>query len=242
MYHQIVLWKWSQPNAREVYTSEHVNVMCNMLRRNLNGVQYRIICITDDPEGITECQTYDLWEDCDNLANATKAHLPSCYRRLKLFDKETQLDLNIHPGDRIVSIDLDTIIAGQLGSILSRTDRFLGWELAGPNHPKVFNGSFFMFNAGDLSEIWERFDPRTSPKEAFNAGFLGSDQSWLSMNLVGKEGCNGLKYPEVASYPNNIMVLKTLDLRTRIIFFHGRRKPWHPLTMRETAWVSRYWR
>jgi hypothetical protein len=240
--YNIIIWKWAQPNAREVYTSEHVNTFCRMIARNLVGVRYRIICVTDDPKGIDRCETFPLWGDCDGLPNATNPRLPSCYRRLKIYDPDQQRALLIQNGQRIVSIDLDTLVTGQLGPLLKRSERFVGWALPGAHHPKVFNGSFQMFTAGDLAEIWRDFNPNVSPAEAYEARFLGSDQSWLSYRLVNKPGCDGLIYPEVASYPNHVRQLAVLKKETKIIFFHGTRKPWHPTTRRQTPWVDRYWR
>lgn len=238
----VVLWKWSQPNARETYTALHVNVMASMLARHLSGMRYRIVCVTDEPYGVTP-ETFPLWNDHDDLANATKWDLPSCYRRLKLYDPATQAAMGIKPGDRIMGIDLDTLVTGDLKPLLAAAApfRFMGWALQGKHHPKVFNGSLQIFTAGDLSEIWTEFDAKTSPALAFKNKWLGSDQSWLSMNLVGKPGCDGLAYPTVASYPHHIRQLKILRKDVRLIFFHGSRKPWHPITMQESPWVKRYW-
>jgi len=238
----VVLWKWQQPNARETYTAQHVNVMAQMLHRNLSGVRYRVVCVTDEPYGVLP-ETFPLWSDHDDLPNATKRDLPSCYRRLKLYDPETQRQMGIKPGDHIMGIDLDTLITGDLKPLLASAyaHRFMGWALPGRHHPKVFNGSLQIFKAGDLAHIWRDFDPRTSPKLALNAGFLGSDQSWLSMNLVNMPGCEGFGYPTVASYPHNIKRLATLSRDVRVIFFHGSRKPWHRLAMQESPWIKRYW-
>lgn len=237
----VVMWKWHQVGVREGYTAEHVNLMTGMLRYALGKTPYRAVCVTDERGGI-DCETFPLWDDCNNLANASRRDLPSCYRRLRLYDPETQREMGIHKGDRVLSIDLDTLLTGDIQAIVARQDRFLGWGMRGPVHPLVFNGSFQMFWAGDLSELWTTFDPHTSPKEANKAGYFGSDQSWLSYKLVGKEGCTGLDYPLVASYPNNVRQLALLDKRTRIIFFHGRRKPWHQAALAESPWIKRYWR
>lgn len=238
----VVMWKWQQESMPNAYKAEYVNVMCAMLERNMAGVDYRPLCITDDPTGITRCHTYPLWQDHSALKNATKASLPSCYRRLKLFDPVTQASLGIRPGERIMSIDLDTVIVGPLKKIFQREERFLGWALPGTHHPKVFNGSLFMFTAGDLRDVWDDFDPWLSPQQAYMRGYLGSDQSWLSMKLVQRNGCDGLKFPVVASYPRNIRVMKALVADTRIIFFHGKRKPWHVATINETPWLANYWK
>jgi hypothetical protein len=238
----IVLWKWTQPNPMTEYTAEHVNVMVSMLNRNLANTRHRIVCVTDNPDGIVGCETFPLWKDAGDLLNATKVYLPSCYRRLKLYDPATQALMGIPAGDRIMSIDLDTVIAGPLDRLVATEGRFIGWELRGTYRPKVFNGSLQMFTAGDLAHIWKEFNPATSPKQAANAGFLGSDQAWLSMNLIGTPGATGLKWPLVASYPLNVRLQNQLDPDTRIVFYHGRIKPWSDEARTETYITQRLWR
>lgn len=238
----IVLWKWDQENCARSYTAEHVNVMAAMLHRNISALRYRIICITDNPHGITECETYPLWRDHADIPNATKPMLPSCYRRLKLYDRETQRALDIDEGDRICGLDIDAVICKDIAGILRTQGRFVGWELAGPLHSTVFNGSLQMFTAGDLQEIWSSFDPEVSPEQALVAGWLGSDQAWLSMNLIGKEGSVGLLWPEVASYPVNVIQGGVHSAKTKLMFFNGMHKPWDDVTRKASPFIDRYWR
>ena len=241
----IILWKWQDKvnRVRASYVAKHVNVMAAMLRRNLEKYPHRIVCITDDPTGV-ETETFPLWEDCDFLANATKPNLPSCYRRLKLYDPATQKSLGIPEGDRIMSIDIDAVVMREIVSLVEATAsmRFVGWAVPGPHHPKVFNGSLQMFTAGDLDFIWSKFNPSTSPQQAKAAGFLGSDQSWLSMNLVSLEGCDGFRYPTIASWTQDVKKLGIISAKTHITFFNGRKKPWMGETRVEAGWVARYWR
>lgn len=239
---QVVLWKWEQPGANRAYLPEHVNVMCSMLRRNLSKVPHRIVCVTDSEFGITECETAPLWEDFNNLPNATGRHLPSCYRRLKLYDAKTQKNIGIDKGDRIMGIDIDALITNDLRPVIETPGEFVGWHLARHDGKLVFNGSLQMFTAGTLQHIWDEFDPRTSPKEAFNAGFRGSDQSWLSYKLCGRPGSVGLEYPLVSSYPLQNRIRHELKFATSIIFFHGSQKPWDPQARFATRWIDRYWR
>lgn len=237
----VITWKWQQKSMPGAYIAHYVNVMDAMLERNMGGVHYRHLCITDDDYGV-KCNTFPLWTDHSQLTNASKATLPSCYRRLKLFDPMTQAQLGINPGDRIVSLDLDSVITGSLKSLMQREERFISWAQRGTYWPLVFNGSFFMFTAGDLAHIWHDFDPQHSPTLANRRGFMGSDQAWLSMNLVNQKGSVGIEFPLFASYPKAIRQLNHLQHDTRIIFFHGRRKPWHEETQRETPWLKRYWK
>jgi hypothetical protein len=239
---QIVLWKWDQPGARTSYLAEHVDIVTAMLRRNLHITPHRIVCVTDDTSGITECETADLWSDCVDLANATGKHLPSCYRRLKLYDRETQQSIGIDKGDRILSLDLDSLITGDIRSLVATKGEFVGWGLPNRKGEQVFNGSLQMFTAGDLQHIWSDFDPHKSPKEAFNAGFFGSDQAWLSYKLCNRPGSVALGYPLVSSYPLQNRIQGVLKYETRLIFFHGSEKPWNPQARFHTPWIERYWR
>lgn len=238
----VVLWKWWQPGTNRSYTSEHVNMMSEMLHANLKGVRYRVICVTDDDTNILECETFPLWNDHDDLANASGRQLPSCYRRLKLYDPATQREMGIREGDRIMSLDIDAVVCGSLVDIARTEGRFVGWQVQGQHHPRVFNGSFQMFTAGDLAHIWDTFDPAKSPRLANRAMYTGSDQAWLSYNLVGKEGSVGLSYPLVASYPNNVQRTGTHKAETRLLFFNGSLKPWSPEAIRRTPWITGYWR
>lgn len=239
----VVLWKWqgAQDVSRQ-YNYEHVNHMARAIRENTPGMDVRVICVTDDGKGIRDAEVFPLWEDCGELKNATKATLPSCYRRLKLYDQRTQREMGIPRGQRVVGLDLDTLVTGNLTHVLNTRGLFVGWKLAGTHHPHVYNGSFQMFTAGTLTDIWDEFDPEKSPREALQAGYLGSDQSWLSWKLIDREGCMDIPYPVFASYPLHCRRLGHFSAKHRLVFFHGKNKPWFPETRRDSAWINRYWR
>lgn len=240
---QVVLWKWQgKADVARSYNYEHVNALARSIRNNTPGMDVRITCVTDDVKGIHDAEAFPLWPDCGELKNATKPTLPSCYRRLKLYDPYTQREMGITRGQRIVSIDLDTLVTGDLKQVLHKEGAFVGWKLAGTHHPHVYNGSFQMFTAGTLDDVWKDFDPDRSPTVARNQGFLGSDQSWLSMKLIDREGCTDIPYPVFASYPLHCRRLGNFNAKHRLVFFHGRGKPWHPEVQRDSAWISRYWR
>lgn len=239
----IVLWKWK--GAKEVarsYSADHVNGIVENIKRFTTDLPVRVICVTDDAGGISECETHPLWSDCADLVNAAGARLPSCYRRLKLYDPETQRDMGIENGDRILGLDLDVLVTNHLRDVLNKEGLFVGWKLAGTEHDEVYNGSFQMFTAGTLEDVWYDFDPDSSPQAARRAGFYGSDQSWLSWKLIKREGCTNIDYPFLASYPLHILRLSNFSVKHRIVFFHGSRKPWDPASINESPWIRRYWR
>lgn len=236
----LVLWKWHQQGYRDTYTMEHANLMANMLQRNLT-IPHRILLVTDDPAG-AEMETFPLWDDFKNLKNASGAHLPSCYRRLKLFDPETQTAMGIEKGSRIASIDLDACVIQNCDKLFTRKEKWVGWGVRGTYHQRVFNGSMWMFTAGEFVDLWKSFDPVRSPRAALQGGFMGSDQGWLSYNLARRPDCAGWSWPHVASFPREIYRLKRIDVNNCIVFFHGRNKPWQTETLRIAPWLRRYYK
>jgi hypothetical protein len=222
----IVTWKWHPGHIgytpqRVPYSAEHVNIMSAMLGRYAEKA--RVICVTDDPAGV-KCKTFPLWNDCSALFNASGVQFPSCYRRLKLFDPATQRAMGIKKGDRIISIDLDTVIVGDISLLLARHESFVGWAVPGKNKARVFNGSMFSFDAGAYADVWGDFNAETSPSEAASKGFLGSDQAWISMKMQGQAGWT--TDDGVYSYTRDILPHGSLPRNARIVIFHGKRKPW----------------
>ena len=181
-----VCWKWRQVNFRTVYTAEHVNTWAAMLRRHYRK-PHRAICITDDPEGITECDTHQIWSDLADLSNPSGPHLPRCYRRLKIFSQLVTAELDVDLGELVMSTDLDIVIVADIVPIVHKYPEasFVGWRGVGAHNPCVYNGSLFRFRAGTVDFLWNEFDPQTSPREAIAHKYFGSDQSWLSYRLRG---------------------------------------------------------
>jgi hypothetical protein len=211
-------------------------------------VPFKLICVTDDKSGIdeTKVQVHKLWQDHWNLQNRSGAHLPSCYRRLKLFDHATQQKMGIADGDLMVSIDLDAIVLTDLQPLLKRCEdaQFTGWVVPGHKHPRVYNGSMWAFKAGEgLQWMWDQFKPDSSPDIAIKAGYFGSDQSYLSHQLVHGQTSKGWdKFDGVLSYPREVRASRILPADARVVFFHGKRKPWDVSAQREAPWITKYWR
>lgn len=235
-----VLWKWHSQGYRTPYTAAHVNTMVGMMLRE--GVPLEnIVCVTDDPKGVA-CRTSPLWTDLAQLKNVSGRHLPSCYRRLKLFDPATQSDLGIKVGTRIVSIDIDAVLLQKFLSLFDRQETFMGWAVPGSKHNVVYNGSMWMFTAGELGYVWSQFDPDRSPAKAFAAGYMGSDQGYLSHSLVNRPGHGGWTAMKdgVLSYSRDVRALRVLPRHGRVVFFAGVRKPWDTMVRHVSPWIVRY--
>jgi len=223
-------------------------VLHDMLMRTTK-VPFRLHCVTDDPAGIDRAKVtvHKLWQDHWNLQNFSGKHLPSCYRRLKLFDVKTQEKMGFVKGDFLCSIDLDAVVFQDLSLLLGKMNGHLfgGWKVPGAKHPTVFNGSLWAFRAGEegLQFMWDLFDPSQSPQKSNAAGFFGSDQAWISHQLIYTKISTGWDRADgVLSYSRDVRATRVLPSDARVVFFHGKRKPWDSSTQRESQWIRNYWR
>jgi len=218
-----VTWFWKpQPAYRSQFKAEHVNILASMVRRNYPS-NHRFICVTDSPEGIdSSIEIVPLWNDFATIPSPHGRLFPSCYRRLKAFSAEAREWF----GDRFVSLDLDCVVTGNLAPLWDRKDDFIIW---GDTHrTSPYNGSMFMMTAGCRKQVWDDFNPSTSPAITKAMGYLGSDQAWIGARLgtlehkwTSKDG--------VCSYRNQIATKGgALPVGARIVFYHGNVDPWSP--------------
>lgn len=233
----IACWKWQSATYRHDFTAEHVNVLQRMVARHYDR-PHRFVCITDDPEGV-ECETVELWNDHATLPNPNSRALPSCFRRLRLFSREMRDVI----GPRVLSLDLDVVITGDLAPLLEVDCDFIGWAMPGSHRPRVFNGSLWMVKPGALDFVWTGFDPDKSPQTAHRAGYLGSDQGWMSY-LLAHDRPGWTKADGIYSYASDIYRSpgRRLPDAARVIVHHGKRKPWLKATQNEARWIREHWR
>lgn len=235
----VVTWKWRpQPDARprHSFAAEHVNVLRSMVARHCR-LPHKFVCITDDPVGIDpRIRIIPLWADHGDLVNPSHAGGPSCYRRLKIFSAEMRNLL----GPRIVSLDLDTLIVGDVTPLWDRPEEFVIWGDTTRNTP--YNGSMFLLTAGSRRRVWEEFDPKRSPARGRELGYFGSDQAWIGACL-GPGEAMWSRADGVLSFRNHIGLRRAPQpADARIVFFHGAHKPWSGEVRRVCPWVAEHWR
>ena len=229
---KIVCWKWNPPDGihpkkKMVFSSHHVNVLRNMLKRNLK-MDHQLVCITDNPSGIDpDIPIIPLWSDY--------AELGGCYRRLRLFSNEMHEMI----GPRFASIDIDTVITQDVTPIFDCKDDFKIW---GDTHPKTpYNGSLFIMNAGSRHRVWDEFSENCKGIGR-RYGYVGTDQAWIAACLGSNESrwtiCDGIYSFRVHHAKPRVT---DMDSRTRMVFFHGSSDPSQILIQNRYKWVRDNW-
>jgi hypothetical protein len=228
----VVTWLWGNGSGK--FNAGHVNTLASMVRRHY-AAPYRFRCVTNTPAGIA--QGIEIVPDTADFAGVKSPHggrNPACFRRLRMFSAAAAGAL----GDRFVSLDLDAVITGDLLPLWNRPEPFVGWR--DPMHARQINGSMMLHTAGTAPAVWDTFDPAESPKIARDAGFMGSDQGWVSYCLAGRCATWGAR-DGVYSYRCDVAPHRRLPHNARIVFFHGNPKPWDEECMR-ALWIRENYR
>lgn len=210
----VILWKWRGWRGN-TYTAERVHVAARMIRAHLT-IPHRIVCITDDPAGVTEVDTYPLWEP-PGIPIAGRR--PNCWLRLRMFSRWFRREF----GDRVLSFDVDAVVLRSLDPLITGHDLRMPRGRAAP-----YNGSLILHTTGTRPHVWDEFDAATAPKiisqQRHRGGrrWLGSDQCWISYQCPGEatwsprdDGvvCLGMKQRGIWD-------------NARVVFFAGAIKPW----------------
>lgn len=220
----VACWKWKRK-----YGPHYVNKLMRGVARNLT-IPHRFVCITDDPDGV-ECETWPI--DRPDLLDVKDG----CYTRLSMFDPEWQRK---HDIERIVCLDLDMVITGNLDPLFSRTEPFI---ILAKSHwnPCRFNGSVMSIQAGARPEIYTGFTLEAAETASIIDGeYRGTDQTWIAhvasdaATFSFREGVFSVGKPGWPQGGNPL----ALPPGARIVSFPGRRDP---STLLMLDWVRKNW-
>ena len=231
----VVCFKWKRllgdsSLARPIpkYTANHVNILHNMIWRNLK-IPHTFICITDDSTGIDpRIEVIPLWDKC--------SYLGGCFNRLYIFSD----DMKFIIGNRFVCIDLDCIIVNEITSLFTKKEDFI-INTYNP-HPATtfnmnqkYNGGLFMMNAGARKQVWESFDPSTSPQKIKKSKIsIGTDQAWIRLVL----GEGEKRFTKEDGVYEARAFGRRIPENSKIIMFAGQRDP----SISKKQWVIKHWR
>ncbi len=234
----VVCWKWRPPRAyRSRYAPETVHTLKRMVAAHY-AAPHRFVCVTDDATGLDGIETIPIWDDgLIEIPPPEGWNWPSCYVRLRAFAEEARAWF----GDRYVSLDLDTVIVGDLAPLFDRDEDFVIWNETDWPRTQFYNASLWLHTCGTREQVWTRFDPETSPKEAYLAGGRGGDQAWIS-HVLGKGEPVFTPADGVLSYRRHFEKVRRprLPHGARIVNFHGVVDPWSPAAQ-GAGWVREFY-
>lgn len=216
----ILTWFWRQKHSRATYYADDVNRWARMVKRNIT-IPCRIACVTNQPAGIDdsiEIIPLPKFQPVNNKRWCERKGLPQCYPRLDMFRRDAA---NTY-GERFLCMDLDSIITGNIDSLIDRPEDFVMYS--GTSGKRPYNGSMLLMAAGCRPQVYEKFTPEHAEKAS--RLYVGSDQAWISYALGWLEATwtvdDGVNYwnkkifPQYDSPPPPDM---------KILFFCGPTKP-----------------
>jgi glycosyltransferase involved in cell wall biosynthesis/uncharacterized Rossmann fold enzyme len=206
--------------AGDAYGSEYVNILRDMIQRNMPaGTFFRFVCITDDIQGLADgTEVIPLPDD-----------LETWWGKLYMFKRGLFRD-----GERLIFMDLDTVIIGGLHEIVSYKGQFA--TLRDFYHPQRLGPAIIAWEAGEFAaSIWEEWVAQGKPRNPMG------DLWWLNNLEQGR-------FPKKVDilqeqFPGKFVSFKAHcdpypPTGASVVCFHGQPKPENCAT----EWVSSVWK
>lgn len=230
----ISTWLWGSK-----FCADDVVKLAAGVKRHLKQ-PHRFLCIGDDIRRLPrDMGATVIWADDVPLTEQK-----GCYARLRMFDPAWQRYLGIE--DRVVNIDLDTIITGPLDPLFDRPEPFVIMQKGNASNPCPFNGALMMIRSGAHPEVWSDFSVEAASKVAFYE--FPDDQGWIWHKMPNAAGwkCG----PESGVYVFRKPGWPSFDRKmarggdelpegARLVTFSGGRSP---LKYKSLPWVQEHWR
>ncbi len=202
--------------------AQYVNTLYDMVKRNLlPGYDCRFVCLTDDATGLNDA--------IDTIP--LPADLEGWYGKLYLFKRGLFRD-----GERIVYLDLDTLIVGALDEILRYDGQFA--TLEDFYFPQQIGPAVMLWEAGDYTaSVWDEWCASGQPRNPMG------DLWWLNNVGQGRFAKQSDKLQRL--YPKTFVSYKR-DCApypphgAKVVCFHGLPRPHEAAEMYE--WVDLAWR
>ena len=228
----VVAWMWG---GSRTYKPQYVNVLASMFSRHLS-LPHDFVCVTDSPasafsKGVRVVPMPPAAQALGNLKTPEGGIFPSCYRRLWMFSDEARM-----LGDRLLLVDVDMVLMGNIDHLFDETENFVGWRPRKSwGASKRVGGGIYLLTAGSMTHVYDDFKGEESIRQARNAGHRGSDQAWMSYKL-GRDAT-------VWGADSGIYSVRDFRLRppadARLVQFNGQTKPWDRY---KHHWKARHWK
>lgn len=194
------------------FSSDYVNILRDMVLRNTQeGIISRFVCITDDPAGLDDgIEVLPLPSD-----------LETWWGKLYMFKQGLFPD-----GERMIFMDLDTIITGRLDEILSYCGVFA--SLRDFYKPEELASGVMLWEAGRQT-IWEQWEAAGKPRH--NIG----DQWWIGGSVKEPDFLQDIFPGKFVSFKADCQVAPPVS--ASVVCFHGLPRP-HQVK----GWVENFWK
>ncbi len=231
----VICLKWG-----DKYSAEYVNKLFNSVKRNTT-VPFSFTCFTEDPGGI------DSDIRIEPLPHST---IQSWWNKLYLFSNAMPFNY----GDRILFIDLDTVITGNIDDIMLidntdivvLRDFYTGYAKTVVGNDNVGSG-LMSWKHGRYPHIWDTFIE--NPDAAIEEVMPHGDQKWVQKIAHRRVYWQDVLPDQVVSY--KVHCADGLPGDARIICYHG--KPsipesettgvnvfgWH---VPPSPWIMEFWK
>lgn len=179
------LWRGSRD-----FLPVHVDALARQVAKHMATIPHRFICVTDYARRAF-CELVEVVElpavarALLKYRNPAGEKFPVSYPRLWTFSEDARA-----LGETVMLIDADAMMIANPAPLLSMGADFVGWRVRPiPGKPRRFAGGTWLHRTGTRTYVWEKFiaDPQAAIDAAAAAGYLGSDQAWISYNLSERE-------------------------------------------------------
>lgn len=230
----ITTWWWGNK-----FPIDHVNKLAAGIKRHLN-MPYRFACIHDKGFPDFSEDVHHSWPILDEKLTRFKG----CFARLRIFDPAWQQMYPCHEmyadkPDRLVLIDLDTVITGTLDPLFDRPEPFVIMQGGNSSNPCPYGGALQMLRPGAHPEVWQDFSLEAAAKTKFFK--FPDDQGWIWHKIpvaagwkVGSE--HGVYVWKKPGWP--LMLDDDLPRGARLVTFINN----DPAKLIQLSWVKEHWR
>jgi hypothetical protein len=212
------------------YGEHYVRKLANSVHRNLTEA-HRFIAFTDSPRHLPGIEQY-------TIPDMRLTAIKGCFVRLRLFDPTWQAKCGIKPGDRVINLDLDLVVTGELDPLFGGPgDDFTILQGVNSQNPCKMNGSVWMLRAGARPDVWADFNLEAAQAKTKIHAFA-DDQGWFEYKMpdAGAWGpTDGVYGFKKEGWPSG----DELPAGARIVAFPGWRDP---SKFEHLDWVKEHWR
>lgn len=183
----------------------------------------RFVCLTDTQigdEGVTDIPLKTSW--------------PGWWSKVELFGPET-----FRAGERVLYLDLDTVVAGDLTEIAARPEPFLvlaDFYRQPPRQAETNYGSgLMMWTAPKLAVVYETF--RAACTSVMGQMGARGDQGFIESMVPGAAFWQRTVPGQVVSYKVHCRNRRDLPPGARVVCFHGFPRPWESFLAQRHPWL-----